>query len=76
MDKGGGGQPPRQAQVATPTETDPTVQKKKAARMTAARYAQGFRSTIASGKPDQALGSAAPAGAGAAGATGTLTKLG
>jgi hypothetical protein len=76
MDKGGGGAPPREQQVATPTEQDPNVQKKKAARMTAARYAQGFRSTIASGQPDQALGNSTGAQPGAAGSTGTLTKLG
>jgi hypothetical protein len=76
MDKGGGATPPREKQIATPTETDPTVQKKKAARLTAARYASGFKSTIASGQPDQALGSTTGAQPGAAGATGTLTKLG
>lgn len=76
MDKGGGGAPPREQQIATPTEQDPTVQKKKAARMTAARYAKGFRSTIASGQPDQALGNSTGVTPGAAGSTGTLTKLG
>lgn len=76
MDKGGGATPPREQQVATPTENDPNVQKKKAARMTAAQYASGYRSTIASGKPDQALGSTTGGTAAAPGTTGTLTKLG
>lgn len=72
MDKGGGGKPQQVAAPTTPTETDPAVQKKKAARMSAARYAQGFKSTIASGGQDQTLGNA---GAGST-ANGSLTKLG
>jgi hypothetical protein len=49
------------------------VQKKKAARMSAARYAQGFKSTIASGASDQTLGGGNPT---AGAAQGQLTKLG
>jgi len=71
MDKGGGSKAPAPVKAdAAPTETDPTVQKKKAARMSAARYAEGFKSTIASGQPDQTLGNAG------ASANGSLTKLG
>lgn len=70
MDKGGGGKPQAQQAPVTPTETDPTVQKKKAARMSAARYSEGFKSTIASGQPDQTLGNAGSS------ANGSLTKLG
>lgn len=43
---GGGGYRP-QPQAQAPAETDPAVQKKKAARMSQQRYAQGFSSTIA-----------------------------
>lgn len=70
MDKGGGGKPTPVQAPQTPTETDPSVQKKKAARMSAARYSEGFKSTIASGGSDQTLGNAG------AGAQGQLTKLG
>lgn len=72
--KGGSEAPQREAKVATPTESDPAVQKKKASRMTQARYAQGYRSTIASGKPDQGLGQGGAAAA--PGTVGTMTKLG
>lgn len=72
MDKGGGGKAPAPAAPQTPpAETDPAVQKKKAARAYQARYAQGVRSTIASGGSDQTLGN--PSGGGA---QGQLTKLG
>lgn len=72
--KGGGESAPRPTPApATPSETDPSVQRKKAARMSQARYAQGFRSTIASGAPDQTLGGGNPT---AGGAQGQLTKLG
>lgn len=77
MDKGGGATPPREKQVDVPTAEDPSVQRKKAARATAARYAQGYRASIASGKADQSLGGEAAGGAAAApGTVGTLTKLG
>lgn len=72
--KGGGESAPRPTPAAPPpTETDPSVQRKKAARMSAARYAQGFKSTIASGAPDQTLGGTNPT---AGAAQGQLTKLG
>lgn len=72
--KGGGESAPRPTPApAAPSETDPNVQRKKAARMSQARYAQGFRSTIASGAPDQTLGGTNPT---AGGAQGQLTKLG
>jgi len=71
--KGGGESPKPVPAPAAPTETDPAVQKKMGQRRAQARYAQGFRSTIASGAPDQALGSANPT---AGAAQGQLTKLG
>lgn len=70
MKGGGESKPAPVAAQPTPTETDPSVQKKKAARMSQARYAEGFKSTIASGGSDQSLGN--PGG----GAQGQLTKLG
>jgi len=69
--KGGGESKPTPTPTPqTPTETDPAVQKKKAARMSAARYSEGFKSTIASGGSDQTPGNTA------GGAQGQLTKLG
>ena len=45
----GGGESPKPTQAAAPpTETDPSVQSKKAARLTQARYAKGFMSTMQS----------------------------
>lgn len=68
---GGGGYRPAPT-PETPKEEDPQVQKKKAARATQQRYAQGFKSTIATDRG--ALG-ASPTG-GQPTTTGTVEKLG
>lgn len=48
MGKGGGEAPKIQQAAPPPTETDPSVQAKKATRLTQQRYAKGFMSTIQS----------------------------
>lgn len=66
----GGGQSYRPTpQEAAPKEEDPAVQKRKAARATQQRYAQGFSSTIATDR--SAMG-----GTGTPAAPGSVEKLG
>jgi hypothetical protein len=71
---GGGGSQRQPAAAPEPTkEEDPAVQKRKAARMSQQRYAQGFSSTVMTDRSAQS-------GLGTSGATpqtgGTVTKLG
>ena len=66
----GGGQSYRPTpQQEAPKEEDPQVQKRKAARATQQRYAQGFGSTIATDR--SAMG-----GTGTPAQPGTVEKLG
>lgn len=56
---GGGGYRPPAETPAPPKEEDPAVQKRKAARMSQQRYAQGFASTVATDR--SGLGASAAA---------------
>lgn len=71
---GGGGKPQIVQQAPPPKEEDPNVQKARAARLTQARYARGFMSTIQSDQnQNQTLGSGSLA---APNAVGAVQKLG
>ena len=56
---GGGGMRQPAAAAESPKEEDPAVQKRKAARMSQQRYAQGFASTVATSRDQSGLGSSA-----------------
>jgi hypothetical protein len=66
--------PKIQQAAPTPTQTDPNVQNARAGRLSQARYAKGFMSTIGPSDQSSNLGSSVATGGG--NPVGTVSKLG
>lgn len=67
--------PKIQQAAPTPTQTDPSVQNARAGRLSQARYAKGFMSTI-SPSDQGTLGSGSSVASSGSNPVGTVSKLG